>query len=238
MTASPSDAAGLAYRLALPDAWVRLPTNPLEMRTAARRYLERRYGDLPRDSTLAVRRRLEEHLVQLADQAADRHGLDLLLLDLQVEQQTLTATCLVSLTPLPVGDPGALQVLAEACAPEAISSEVVALGTHLVCRVVRDGEQAAQESSTPEQDRATVSAVLDQARRLGAPGVPDALEPDQVRAYARPRLVEYYLPSPEEGPGLLLSFSMQAVPLYGLLTELFDAMVASVQWSQDGTTWR
>ena len=86
--------------------------------------------------------------------------------------------------------------------------------------------------------RETVAAVLAKARELGAPNVPDALEPDQVRAQGRPRLVEYYLPSPEGGPGLLFSFSMQAVPLFALLTDLFDAMVASVQWSQDGQTWR
>lgn len=30
---------------------------------------------------------------------------------------------------------------------------------------------------------------------------------------------------------------MQAVALYGLLTELFDVMVASVQWCRDGSSW-
>lgn len=224
--------------MALPDAWVRLPTNPLAMRSAARGYLERRYATLPRDSTLPVRRRIEEHLVQLAEDATTRMGVDLLLLDLQVQQEALTATCLVSLTPLALPDETALAALASACAADALRSEVVPLGTHLVCRVVREDVPSPDETSTPAQDRATVAAVLAKARELGAPDVPDQLDPEQVRALGRPRLAEYYLPSPEGGAGLLFSFSMQAVPLYDTLIELFDAMVASVQWSQDGRTWR
>lgn len=215
-----------------------LPTNPLAMRSAARAYLERRYAGQPRDMTVSVRRRLEEHLVQLADDATARTGVDLLLLDLSVEGQVLTASCLVSLTPLPVADEGALSALAATCSAGALSGEVVPLGTHLACRVVRDDVPEPDEPGSPEQDRETVAAVLAKARELGAPNLPDELDPEQMRGQGRPRLVEYYLPSPEGGPGLLFSFSMQAVPLFALLTDLFDAMVASVQWSQDGQTWR
>lgn len=227
----------LAYRMALPEAWVRLPTNPLAMRSAARGYLERRYAGLPRDQTLPVRRRLEEHLVELADDAGSRRGVDLLLLDLQVQQESLTASCLVSITPLPLDSPTALQALAAVCAPGAISSEVLELGSHLVCRVVREDRPSAEPSS-PEQDAQTVAAVLAKARELGAPDLPASLTPEQVQAQVRPRLVEYHLPSPDGGPGLLFSFSSQVVPLYDALTELFDVMVASVQWCRDGSTWQ
>lgn len=237
MTSSPAD-PGLAYRIALPDAWVRLPTNPLAMRSAARGYLERRYASLPRDQTLPVRRRMEEHLVALADDATTRMGVDLLMLDLQVQGPSLTATCLVSLTPLPLGDHSSLEAVAAVCAVDAISSQVVELGSHRACRVVREGVATTAEPSTPEQEQKIVTAVLAEARRLGAPGLPDTLDPDEVRAHTRPRLVEYYLPSPDGGAGLLFSFSMQAVPLYEALTELFDTMIASVQWRRDGKTWQ
>lgn len=237
MTTPPADPE-LAYRIALPDAWVRLPTNPLAMRSAARGYLERRYASLPRDQTLPVRRRMEDHLVQLADDATTRMGVDLLMLDLQVEGQSLTATCLVSLTPLPLSDQSSLEAVAAVCSVDALSSQVLELGSHRACRVVREDVPEADEPSTPEQEQETVTAVLAHARKLGAPGLPDALEPHEVRAQTRPRLVEYYLPSPDGGAGLLFSFSMQAVPLYEALTELFDTMIASVQWCQDGSTWQ
>ena len=51
--------------MALPSAWVRLPMEPVAMRTAARAWLKRRYAHRSIDETAQLRRRAEEQLVEL-----------------------------------------------------------------------------------------------------------------------------------------------------------------------------
>ena len=200
--------AGLAYRLLLPEQWVKLPADPTAMRAAARRHLEHRFADLPRDRTAQLRRSLEDDLVRLADAAGSAYAVDILLLSLDVAERPVSASCLVSLVPIPLADAAALGTLAAELGDGALTSEVVDLGPHRVVRVTRDEQPAAEGPA--------VVADWD----------------------GRSRLVDVYVPVPDSEATLLLSFATPVVPLFDVLTELFDAMVSTLQWTAEGAPWR
>lgn len=221
---------GLRYRLVLPEGWIRLPANPLALRPAARRLLAGRFADLPRDTTAQLRRQLEDELVQLADTASDQFAVDLLLLDHEVEGRPLSASCVVSLVPVPLHGPDSLAQLAQESGEGALSSEILTFTHTAAVRVVR--EEAPATHAAP-LSAAEAEQVAQAVRELVGP---EALV--DVPAAPSSRLVEVFVPVPDSDATLLLSFSTSVRPLFEPLTELFTAMAATVQFSVADAPWR
>lgn len=152
--------AGTSYRLLLPEQWVRLPVNSVGMRAAARRHLETRFADLPRDSTLALRRRLEDELVGLAETVSGQFAVDILLLSMDIGGLPVSASGLVSLVPIPLSDEEQLERLRQTTSPDADSSEVVDLGSNRMVRVLRHAEPTTADGEPVEAAPATTPTVL------------------------------------------------------------------------------
>lgn len=227
----PSIPAGLRYRLVLPEGWLRLPADPVALRPAARAVIAERFAGLPRDSTAQLRRELEDELVALADTASGQFAVDLLLLTSEVAGRPLSASCVVSIVPVPLDGPVALAELVEDSADGALSSEILQLGRHTGVRVVRD--------ELPSTDPAAERPPGLDARIAEA--VRDTVGPDAVTAVpaTRPsRLVDVFLPVPDSAVTLLLSFSTAVRPLFDPLTELFTAIAATVQFRAEDEPWR
>lgn len=221
--------AGLAYRLVLPEGWIRLPADPVALRPAARAMLMERFKALPRDSTAQLRRQLEDELVQLGDSASGQFALDLLLLDTEVAGRPLAASCLVSILPVPIADSEQLAALAQDAREGALRSEVLPLGRYTGVRVVRDEVPEALDPLSSEQQE-QVAAVMR-----------EMVGPDAVTTGAGPgasRVVDVFVPVPDTALTLLLSFSTSLRPLFEPLTELFTAIAGTVQFAYDGVPWR
>ncbi len=217
---------GTSYRLLLPPQWVRLPVNSVGMRAAARRHLEVRFADLPRDRTLALRRQLEDELVGLAETVSGQFAVDILLLSTDLAGVPVSASGLVSLVPIPLSDETHLQRLRETTAEGADTSGVVDLGSNRVVRVLRHAEPTSADGEP-------VAATAEVARTV--------LGPDDGSATpltGRSRLLDYYVPVPDSDAVMLLSFSTAVPALFEPLTGLFDAIASTLQWQQEGTPWR
>lgn len=235
----------LPYRLVVPPGWTRLPAEPDRLRSAVRAMLLRRFAQQPRDATAALRREIEQELVDIARGPGREYLRMLLVLDLQVERRPVTATCLVSLLPQRVDGEPALQQLAASMADGVIESVVEDLGPNRGVVVVRDVRSAAPDV----QADARVVAV---ARRHAAwltsgdaaePAIgqadpfPEPLPDDVLAAPRVTRSVDVFLPVPDAPRLLLLSFSTPVEPLFGPLTTLFLTIAGTVQWQRDGQGW-
>lgn len=218
------------YRLVLPDGWVRLPADPVALRPAVRRWLSGRFAGLPRDATAQLRHELEQELVELADRGVGVRAVDLLLLTLDVADRPLSGSCLVSVLPVALSGPEQLAALAETARPDALSSDVVPLGSGSGVRVVRDERPDEPVAPLTGQDAERAAAVV---RELVGPGAVTApTQPPTSRA------VDVFVPVPDAELTLLLSFSTPVRPLFDPLTDLFTAIAGTVQFRVDGQLWR
>jgi hypothetical protein len=199
------------YRLVLPPGWHRLPADPIALRPVVRDLLLRLWADQPRDETAPRRRDLEQALVEMGDRASDQGGRELLLCLQAVAGVPLAASAVVSMVATGLQGEQGLADLAQVSAEDAISSEVLDLGSNRGVVVVRD--QAVEAAERP---------VI-----LGA----------AAEAVTRTRHVDVHLPVPDEPAMLLLSFSTPLMALGDAFSELFVAIASTLQWRQ-GEVWR
>lgn len=238
MTAAHEAVEALPYRLVVPQGWTRLPVEPERMRPAARAMLLRRFADLPRDATAALRREVEDQLVAVTRAPGREYLRMLLALDLQVERHPVTATCLVSLLPQALESEAALQELAASSADGALDSVVEDLGPHRGVVVVRDTVSDGEAPSAELQNAARRYARwLDTGDEAAAPQDDEPVPDEALRAARTTRSVEVLLPVPDVPRVLLLSFSTSVVPLFGPLTELFLTIASTVQWQRTPDSW-
>ena len=224
---------GVRYRLAVPDGWMTFPVQAARLRPAIRRWLLRRLAHRSRDETVALRRRAEDELVQLAQSPGIEYAKQLLVLSLDVGQVPITATCLVALVPRHLPDNGAMAALVIELTPPAGTAEMAELGGSTGIVVVQDIVPIAREQQPSDAELAELLS------RIGPPGEVSVDQVAEHRATAeRARSVDIYLPVPESRQTLMLSFSTPVVPLFEPLTELFVAMASTVQFRVGENAWR
>ena len=245
MTALPSepeDGPALPYRLVVPSGWTRLPSEPHRLRPAVQQLLLRRFAHQPRDRTAALRREIEQHLVDVVSGPGGEYLRKLLLLDLQVERRPVSATCLVSLLPHRVSGEAGLQELAATQADGTVLESVVEdLGSNRGVVVVRDVRAPVPDTSDERVlavARAHAAWTVSGDEREPDVGASPEPVPDEVLARQRTtRSVDVLLPVPDGPRVLLLSFSTPVEPLFEPLTTLFLTIASTVQWQRDGRDW-
>ena len=83
---------GVRYRLAVPDGWTSFPVQAARLRPATAGGCFADFSHRSRDETVALRRRAEDELVQLAQSPGIEYAKQLLVLSLDVGQVPITAT--------------------------------------------------------------------------------------------------------------------------------------------------
>lgn len=202
--------------------------HPAGMRDAARAMLRRRFADRGRDETAQLRHELEAELVALTRRAGSTYARALLVLAVSVQEQPLSASCLLSVLPHAVRDEAGLADLALTLSEGALVSVVEDVGRHRGVVVVRD------DRVRPPAD-VDVEAL---ARRHAEELLGRPVHEELPAPVGTTRHVEVHLPLPDSGSTLLLSFSTPLVPLFDELTELFLLMASTVQLADRDGRWR
>jgi hypothetical protein len=229
------DALATTYRLAVPAVWQSFSTAPERFRPQVHAWLLRRFADRSRDETATQRRAVEQQMVELVEGPAGRYAVRLLVLVIEPAGVPVTATCIVSVVPQDLSQPEQRQVWAQRMAEGALRSEVEQLGRNEAVVVVSERDAVAPHDLTAQE------VLAAGARAVGEPepdGVPDAEAEGLVREASRGRVVEVFVPVPDQARTLLLSFSTPLVSMFEPLTELFLTMAATLQWRDEDGQWR
>jgi len=193
------------YRMLTPTDWFRIPLGSEAKRErSVKTLVDMTYPN--RDQDAAKRHELGELLANVVEQAASREGIELYLSTQGVGAVPIPATLLVSSEPEDPEHPG------------------VQLPPEMLADGLRDkhGEGAAvsvvQLPSGPAV-RCRRTELSPDSKELGQPE-------------ERPNtLLDFYLPVPNTGAWLLLTFSTPIPELADALVDMFDAIAGSLRWS-------
>jgi hypothetical protein len=232
----------VSYRMALPAPWVRFPMEPTAMRSAVRAWLLRKYAHRSRDETAQLRRHIENQMVELANRSGSQYSRQMLVLSIDVDGFPVSASCLVSVIPQDLHGPNALEDLARDLSAGARSSAVEELGRSLGVVVVRDEVMAGSRGDKTNRELLTLGAEAMEAIRPGTPVEARELDDDELEQVVRDaeqnRVVDVFIPVPDQPRCLLLNFSTPLVPLFDALTTLFVTVASTVQWRVGDDTWK
>lgn len=232
----------VSYRMALPAPWVRFPMEPTAMRSAVRAWLLRKYANRSRDETAPARRHIENQMVELANRTGLQYSRQMLVLSIDVDGLPVSASCLVSVIPQDLHGPDALEDLARDLSAGAKSSAVEELGGNRGVVVVRDEVMADSRGDKTNRELLKLSEDLMGAIRPGAPVEARELDDDQLEQVVRDaeqnRIVDVFIPVPDQPRCLLLNFSTSLVPLFDAMTTLFVTLASTVQWRVGDNTWK
>ncbi|MDT0345948.1 hypothetical protein [Streptomyces litchfieldiae] len=206
LAAEEREGAPSHYQLLTPKDWFRIPLRDAEQRARSVQALI----DLTmpsRDERAVQRRELRDMLTTVTGTAAARDGIEMYLSTDAVLGVPVPATLLVSAEP---GDP----------------DPPVRLPVAWMADGVRD-------KHGPEAEVSVVRLPSGEAVRCRRQGTSEDTR-ELGQAADRPNtLLDFYLPIPESGGWLILTFSTPIPELAQPLTELFDAIAGSLRWTQD-----
>lgn len=206
------------------------------MRSAARALLLRRLGNVSRDETVIVRRRIEDELVSLTKRPGAEYARMLLALTLDVQGHPLSASCLVSVLHQDLSDEGRREQLVATESVDAVEGAVVDIGVHRSVVVVRNEIVRAPRPDDPESVAAQARRIAAELGYLDDPDDPEAIR-ESLKFEADIRGLDVWVPIPETRRALLMQFATSSVALADELTHLFLLTACTVQFRGDDGSW-
>ncbi|NLT57232.1 MAG: hypothetical protein GXX79_22255 [Actinomycetales bacterium] len=204
-TAGTRNGRVVGWSLLLPPGWWHVPVDERRNRSLSA-LLDRVLSSLPRDRIALWRHELTAQLTGFVEQAAERGASDVYLLADLRRGLPLAASCLATILPFAPPDDAPAIALAHALAD-------------------RDGDEP---GVLTVGDR-TCARIRRREPGTGLPEPGTATAEDYARALPTTRL-EVYLPFPDGGRMLLLSFSTSVEPVADAMVTLFEAMAESLRW--------
>ncbi|AZP23469.1 hypothetical protein EJC51_28310 [Streptomyces aquilus] len=197
------------YRLLLPEGWFRVNIDPEQREASVSALVNRQFEGT--DNAPHIKRQLREELLAQATAAFNAGGLELYLSLQQAGPLTIPASLLITLLPPTSGG-------------KALTAESIA------ARLSADSDVAVSVVELSAGTAVRTRRMMGQPDRSAPPGVPGT--PDEALPSVT---LDYQLPVPATGAHLLLTFSTPLVQIADAMVELFDAVAASLRWTEGGS---
>lgn len=203
MTEQTTTAAGIAYRLVVPDEWFVIDLEPGRRERSVAALVERQFAGI--DNVPHLKAQARQETLAKAESAYSAGGVEMFLSLQQIAGIPVAASLVTFLVPPPATGAVTAEELAATLAGDQGQVSVVDLPAGTAVRLLR---------------------------RVGSDGLDGPDRFDGLDGGAASATLEVFAPVPDGGWWLLLSFAAPIGPLAAALTKLFDAISVTLRWDR------